>query len=64
MSAPQIVFINPSEELKAQLARQERVVRSLVQSGALDIRGGSFTAHFDADGELRKVERSDTLFRS
>lgn len=60
---PKIIIVNPSEEMKAALERQERIVRSLISAGAFDIRGGSFTAHFDAQGELRKIDRNDTLYR-
>ena len=64
MPKPQIIFAVPNDALKAELERQERTVRKLVQSGALDVRGGSVTLHFDADGELRKVDRNDTIYRT
>ena len=50
------------EDLK-EIKRKQEIVSRLQLSGALDIRGGSFTAHLDSDGNLRKVERNDTLFR-
>lgn len=61
---PKIIVVTPPDALKAALERQERIVRALVASGALDVRGGSFTAHFDGDGELRKVDRNDTIYRT
>ena len=40
------------------------IVSILLKTHALDMRNGSVTLHFDADGNLRKVERNDILFRS
>lgn len=34
----------------------------LVNSGAFDVRNGSITLNFDANGVLQKVQRSDILF--
>lgn len=34
----------------------------LIQSGAFDIKGGSFTCHLDSNGSIQKIDRDDTLF--
>lgn len=47
----------------ADIARKQEIVSKLNTSGAFDVRGGSVTLHFDGDGLLRKVDRSDTLLR-
>lgn len=51
------------EELK-DIERKQLIVSKLNNSGALDIRGGSVQLHFDADGNLRRIDRMDTLLRS
>lgn len=56
---PRIAFIVPDAETQ----RKQDVVSALLACGALDIRNGSFTAHFDSDGNLGVVERSDRIFR-
>jgi hypothetical protein len=34
----------------------------MVQKGVFDIKGGSVTIHFDANGIIQKIERKDNLF--
>jgi len=36
----------------------------ILQSGALDIKDGTFTCHLDHDGLIRIIERSDRLYQS
>lgn len=52
-----------SEEETKEIARKQEIVTLLNSSGALDVRGGCVTLHFDGEGMLRKIERSDTLLR-
>ncbi len=37
-------------------------IERLIGSGAFDIRNGSFVAHIDGQGKVRKVDRHDSLF--
>lgn len=58
------IDLNPVDaELFVQFRKYQDIFAKLAESGAFDIHGGSFTAHFDADGILRKIDRSDTLYR-
>ncbi len=36
----------------------------LCSSGVFDIKGGSAIIHFDSNGEIKKIERHDSLFDS
>lgn len=36
----------------------------LCKSGAFDITNGSFTCHFDNQGNIKKIERHDSLYDS
>jgi len=50
--------------LEIAMRRQESIIKTLIVSGAFEVRGGSVTLHFDAKGDLRKVDSFLTLFRS
>lgn len=58
-----IILLTPDEATRKELERQERIVRALVGSGVFGIKGGSAVLHFDGEGELRRVDRNDTLYR-
>ena len=51
------------EEL-AEVARKQEIVSKLLSCGAFDVRGGSVELHFDAEGNLRKVDEHKTLLRT
>lgn len=34
----------------------------LAKSGVFDIKNGSAVLHFDPDGNIKKIERADTLY--
>jgi hypothetical protein len=40
---------------------QDEIARRLVQSGALAVRNGSVTVHFDQNGHVRKVEKKELV---
>ena len=58
------VILEVTVDEAKDLIRKQGIVTALNRSGALDVRGGSVTLHYDADGLLRKVERHDTLYRT
>jgi hypothetical protein len=63
MAGPRLTLLVHEREA-AEIERKKDIVSKLNVSGALDVRGGSVTLHFDADGHLRKIDRNDTLLRS
>ena len=47
-----------------EFRRLQDSIAKIIHSGALEVRGGSVTLHYDADGTLRRIDRSDSLLRS
>ena len=48
----------------ASLQQHYKKILVLVKSGALDVRGGTVTLHFDPNGNLATVTRADGLYTS
>jgi len=56
-------LVNPiQEQLFQEFLRHQANLTAILGSGALDIRGGTFTVHMDKDGRVRKIERSDQIY--
>jgi hypothetical protein len=57
------IFLTPTDaELFKQWQHFYDVFNKLSNSGAFNIRNGSFTCHFDSQGMIKKIERHDSLF--
>lgn len=61
MPGPRLIVLEQEEV--AEIARKQAIVSALNACGAFDIRSGSVTLHYDADGSLRRVDRADILFK-
>lgn len=52
-----------TDEEAKEIERKQLIVKALNHAGALEIYNGSFTAHFDSDGKIRRVDRNDTIYK-
>lgn len=60
----QISLTPEQQALFASFQRQQKNLACILQSGALDIRNGTFVCHLDNDGNIRKIDRQDRLYSS
>lgn len=64
MNGETIISLSPEDAaLFVEFRRMQDVWLKLVNSGALKIKGGNVTLHFDGNGDLRQIDRRDTLLR-
>lgn len=57
-----VTFVLTDQET-AEVLRKQEIVSKLNACGALSVRGGSVTLHFDGDGTLRRVDKTEPLLR-
>lgn len=59
------VFLSEEEaETLIFLQRRYKAILALEKSGALDLKNGQVTMHFDASGELRGIEAKHWLIKN
>lgn len=50
-------------ETFARFKQHQALFKTLIEAGCFDVHGGRVTLHFDGDGELRKVEKEEIVFK-
>jgi hypothetical protein len=59
------IFLTPTDsELFKSFQQFHKTFELLCKSGAFDIKNGSFVCHMDNEGNIKKIERHDSLFDS
>lgn len=59
-----IILSTPEAHLFRDFQQFHTTFALLAQKGVFDVKGGSVTLHFDAQGLIQKIERHDSLFDS
>lgn len=60
-----VVNLSPADSLLfVEFRRRQDIFAELVKGGVFDLRSGSATIHFDADGILRKIEKNEVVFKT
>jgi hypothetical protein len=50
-------------EIHVITKKEQESIQAILDSGALSVRNGSVTLHFDAEGTIRQVEIKQVTFR-
>lgn len=59
------IDLSPEEQaLWLVFRRHHANLTTILESGALDIRNGTFVCHMDNDGNVRRIDRQDRLYSS
>jgi hypothetical protein len=58
----QIFLTTPEAIMFRDFQQFHKTFALMCKSGVFDIKGGSATIHFDSEGEIKKIERNDSLF--
>lgn len=58
----QIFLTTPEAMMFREFQQFHNTFALLCSKGVFDIKGGSATIHFDANGNIKNITRSDTLF--
>lgn len=50
-------------EIRVITKEKQEAIQTILDSGALELKNGSATLHFDSDGNLRQVELKQVTYR-